>query len=137
MKSKHPKGFGEKPKKNPAKNIEIAVDQMQTWTMKARNGDVSARLKAKNAQANFWNEYSQIEGSTAIHERDYKPMKCCLCGADMPSIHDTHNPAPLTRITYAKEALEKNLPYRCCAKCDREKVIPARIYNVIRKKEEN
>ena len=70
--------------------------------------------------------YSEKEDSTFIHSKEYVPMKCCLCGADMPTIHDTHNPEPFTPRTYAKEALLDSLPHRCCGKCNLEKVTPAR-----------
>ena len=62
-----------------------------------------------------------------ISEKDYVPMECCLCGAHMPSIHNTHNPYPFTPNTTAKMALEENLPHRCCSKCANEKVLPARM----------
>lgn len=62
-----------------------------------------------------------------IHEKSYKPMKCCLCDAEMKTIHDTHNPFPLAPFTYAKEAFEKQLPHRCCSRCNAEKVMPARL----------
>ena len=66
------------------------------------------------------------EGATFIHSKDYVPMKCCLCGAHMETIHDTHNPQPLTPKCYAKEALLDNLPHRCCTKCNNTKVNNAR-----------
>ena len=78
-------------------------------------------------QNDIWNQGSELEGSTMIHEKDYVPMNCCLCGAYMETIHDTHNPQPLTPKCYAKEALLDNLPHRCCSKCNHEKVNPARI----------
>ena len=53
-------------------------------------------------------------------------MKCCLCGAHMETIHDIHNPQPLTPKCYAKEALLDNLPHRCCTKCNNTKVNNAR-----------
>ena len=62
-----------------------------------------------------------------IHSKDYIPMNCCICGKHMPSIHDTHNPAPITPKCYAKEAQENNLPHRCCSFCDQYFVLPARM----------
>jgi len=62
-----------------------------------------------------------------IHEDQYVPMFCILCGEVMESVHDTHNPAPFTDRCYAKEALETEIKNRCCSRCDEEKVIPARL----------
>jgi len=62
-----------------------------------------------------------------IHEKDFVPMDCVLCGAEMKTVHDTGNPYPLTEKCYAKEALEEGNPNRCCSKCNREKVLPARL----------
>ena len=73
-----------------------------------------------------WNKYSKMEGTTAIHEKDYSPLNCCLCGKHMKSIHETHNPYPLTPKCYAKEAEEGDLKHRCCNQCNNEKVNPAR-----------
>ncbi len=63
---------------------------------------------------------------TMIHEDDYVPMDCCLCGSKMASVHDTHNPFPLAPFCYAKEALEKGLPHRSCIDCE-PKVLISRI----------
>ena len=62
-----------------------------------------------------------------IHENKYIPIDCILCGASMPTIHDTHNPAPLTPECFAKQAFETRSPNRCCSKCNSEKVAPARL----------
>ena len=64
---------------------------------------------------------------TMIHEDQYVPMFCILCGEVMESVHDTHNPAPFTDRCYAKEALETEIKNRCCSRCDEEKVFPARL----------
>ena len=53
-------------------------------------------------------------------------MNCCLCGKEMVSIHETHNPSPFTPATTAKDAYENNLPHRCCGECNAKKVSPAR-----------
>jgi len=95
-----------------------------------KKGDKNVRIAIGDFQRNSLNRYSQQEGSTMIHEKDYVPMNCCLCGADMPTIHHTHNPSPLTPKCYAKEAIEENLPHRCCGRCDQTKVIPQRIRNM-------
>ena len=62
-----------------------------------------------------------------IHENNYVPMDCVLCGTEMESIHDTHNPSPLTDECFAKESHETGNPNRCCSKCNQKKVIPARM----------
>ena len=80
------------------------------------------------------NQYSMQFGSTMIHEKDYVPMNCCLCGQSMPSIHDTHNPYPLAPHCYAKEALENNNPNRCCIRCN-DKVTQARVNQLLKNME--
>ena len=61
-----------------------------------------------------------------LHENDYTPMDCVLCGANMPTLHDTHNAAPLAPNQQAKAAkLEGNVG-RCCSKCDKH-VLYARL----------
>ena len=96
------------------------------WFHEGTKGNVESRIKYNNYWKNVWNKYSYEPGSTMIHEKDYQPMNCCLCGKEMVSIHDTHNPAPLAPHTYAKEAHEQNLPHRCCSECDTTRVNPAR-----------
>ena len=105
----------------------ISPKTLEKWARKAASGNVAYRMKLTNYYRQCLNEYSEQEGSTMIHERDYTPMKCCLCGKEMNSIHDTHNPAPLAPHTYAKQAQEENSPHRCCGQCDAEKVLPARM----------
>lgn len=110
------KGFGgTKPSK---KNSEVSEKTLRKWFIRAMDGDIQAQINYTNYYRNLWNKGSYLEDSTFIHEKDYEPMNCCLCGKHMPSIHDTHNPSPITPKCYAKEAKEKNLPYRCCNECD-------------------
>ena len=106
---------------------KVSSKTLEKWARKAAKGNVAYRMKLTNYYRQCWNEYSEQEGSTMIHERDYTPMKCCLCGKEMNSIHDTHNPAPLAPHTYAKQAQEENSPHRCCGQCNAEKVNPARM----------
>ena len=106
---------------------KVSSKTLEKWGRKAASGNVAYRMKLTNYYRQCWNEYSEEEGSTMIHERDYTPMKCCLCGKEMNSIHDTHNPAPLAPHTYAKQAQEENSPHRCCGQCNAEKVNPARM----------
>ena len=74
-----------------------------------------------------WDEYSEMEGSTFIHSKDYEPMNCVICGAHMPTIHHTHNPHPYTSACIAKDALLNHREDRCCSKCDKEIVLPLRM----------
>jgi len=117
------KGFGAKSNKFK----KVSKGQLQKWCERANQGDAIALNNINNYYKNAYNEYSKMEGSTMIHEMDYKPMKCCLCGKDMDFIHDTHNPEPLTPRCYAKEAQEKNLPHRCCSECNTNRVNPERM----------
>jgi len=100
--------------------------QVMKWFREGIKGNVESRIKLINFYKNAWNKYSYQPGSTMIHEKDYQPMNCCLCGKEMLSIHDTHNPFPLAPHTYAKEAQEHNLPHRCCGECNATRVNPAR-----------
>jgi hypothetical protein len=47
---------------------------------------------------------------------DAYPRKCSLCDATINNVHESHNPQPV----------KPNDEDRCCAKCNAEKVIPAR-----------
>ena len=61
-----------------------------------------------------------------IHERSYVPMNCVMCDTKMKTIHDTHNPLPITESCTAKESHETGSPNRCCSKCN-ETVIESRL----------
>ena len=100
--------------------------RLMRWFHEGTKGNVESRIKYNNYWKNIWNKISYESGSTMIHEKDYKPMNCCLCGKEMVSIHETHNPAPLAPHTCAKEAQEQNLPHRCCSECNATRVNPAR-----------
>tara|TARA_B100000035_G_scaffold294307_1_gene284479 strand:- start:761 stop:1183 length:423 start_codon:yes stop_codon:yes gene_type:complete len=69
-----------------------------------------------------------------IHEKDYVQTDCVLCGKTMKTVHDTHNAYPFTELQYAKEANTEGNTGRCCSKCDREKVLPARLSLVTKTK---
>ena len=116
---KRPKGFGSSPYYNMSPE-EVSQKTLDKWIKKALSGDIEYQIRTTNFFRNAWNKASYLEGSTMIHEKDYVPMDCYLCGAHMPSIHDTHNPQPLSPATTAKQALEGNLPYRCCSECNKE-----------------
>ena len=121
---KKPKGFGNaKPLPNSS---EVSEKTVKKWLRLALKGDLQAQMNYTNHNRALYNKYSYMEGSTMIHERDYIPMNCCLCGKHMPSIHDTHNPQPLTPKCFAKEAQEKQLPYRCCQDCNNSVVADRR-----------
>lgn len=133
------KGFGTPPSKGEPANYMVLIDNALkkgdqksidklTKLMNQKNNSL-IRKCVSTYQNNAWDEYALTEGSTFIHSDDYVPMKCCLCGAHMESIHDTHNPAPLAPHCYAKAALEDDLPHRCCGRCNHKKVTPARYLN--------
>ena len=123
MTKKEFKGFG----KEPDRCSMPSNKTLEKWCEQANEGDVFAQMKLGNYMNTLTNSFAQQEGSTFIKESDYQPIDCCLCGSHMPSVNDTHNPYPLTQNCTAKMALEENLPYRCCSKCVKEKVIPARM----------
>ena len=55
---------------------------------------------------------------TMIHENDFIPHDCCLCDARIETLHDSHNPFPLTDIASALSENGKENPKRCCSTCD-------------------
>jgi hypothetical protein len=66
-----------------------------------------------------------------IHENEFKPFDCILCGERVTSVHDSHNAFPLEKPTLQKVENDKGRPRRCCGKCDLEKVMPARINMIL------
>jgi len=108
------------------KSNDPSQKQLMRWFKEGINGNIESRIKYTNYFKNEWNKYSYYPGSTMIHEKDYETMNCCLCGKEMVSIHETHNPSPFTPDTTAKDAYENNLPHRCCGECNAKKVCPAR-----------
>ena len=122
------KGFGES--NTPKKKVSyrpLPESTLKKWMKKATSGNLKYQMKYTNYMRSSWNHYSEQPDTTMIHEKDYEPMKCCICGAEMNSIHDTHNPHPITPFCTAKIAHDENLPHRCCTKCDHSVVIPERI----------
>ena len=109
------------------KSKDPSYKQLMRWFKDGTSGDIDSRIKYTNYFKNLWNKCSYDPGSTMIHEKDYETMNCCLCGKEMVSIHETHNPSPLTPNTTAKEAYDNNLPHRCCGECNAEVVTPARV----------
>ncbi len=53
-----------------------------------------------------------------INEKKYVPMNCVMCDVKMKSIHDTHNPYPITELCYSLEAHKTDNPNRCCTECN-------------------
>ena len=122
MKTKGWKAFGKQPK---PRTTNVLIYKKGKKNKESRKGFAVPIF----SDTSIFELAAQQEGSTMISEKDYKPMKCCICGTDMPTIHHTNNPSPLTPNTTAKMALEEQLPHRCCSKCTWEKVIPARHNN--------
>ena len=89
-------------------------------------GDKEVAEIGKEIESKLWDEYSKKEGSTFIHSDDYQPMNCVICGAYMPTIHDTNNPFPYTAACFAKDAYLNKREDRCCSSCDTEIVLPLR-----------
>ena len=78
--------------------------------------------------SNFNMNFIYNSAPNMIHEKDYVPMNCVLCGTEMKTVHDTASPNPITERCTAKEALETGNPNRCCQKCNKTYVLPARMY---------
>lgn len=118
MSLKGGKGFGVEP--DPELNNGVSPKTLRRWQKKAAKGEIDYMIKVTNFYRSAWNQDSYEPESTFMHERDYEPMNCCLCGKHMPSIHDTHNPEPLTPKCWAKEAQDNDLPHRCCSSCNKK-----------------
>ena len=89
---------------------------------------VKTKRKMKNMISKKFN-MNMIYNSSPhmLHENKYVPMNCVLCGVKMNTIHDTHNPFPITEKCFPKDTHETGNPNRCCSACNLEKVIPARL----------
>ena len=121
------KGFGESKSQKKEKPFRrVPKEKLETWLQKGLAGSIRHQMKYTNYHRSLWNHISTMEDSGMIHEKDYVPMKCCICGAEMNSIHDTHNAYPLAPKCLAIDVFEKNLPHRCCTKCDHSVVSPER-----------
>jgi len=64
---------------------------------------------------------------TMIHEKDFIAHDCCICGTNISTIHNSNNAFPVEKPTSALSENGKDNPKRCCNKCDREVVLPARM----------
>ena len=93
--------------------------------------------KQKFAGATFEDIVNQLMNASGLHENEFNEHDCILCGSKVKSIHDSHNPYPLAGINImlhtAKNENGKEAPVRCCSKCNKNKVIPARISSLFTK----
>ena len=106
-------------KKNKKKAVKpTTASDVHNWmnALMTKNCEQSQNKLIKYYR-NAYNK-SSYSGSVMIHEKEYVPMNCCMCGKEMTSIHETHNPSPLTPHCMAVDALEDSLPHRCCDDCD-------------------
>ena len=87
---------------------------------------VKANRKMKNMSKKFNMNMIYNSSPNMLHENKYVPMNCVLCGNKMNTIHDTHNPYPITEKCFPKDTHETGNPNRCCSACNSAKVIPAR-----------
>jgi hypothetical protein len=94
-------------------NVRNAAPKLPRWMRRQLARDAKRIKKAMN--------------SNHLPEEKYEPMECVLCGDTMKTVHDTHNPYPLTESTTGMTRNGKQEKVRCCTKCNHEKVIPARI----------
>lgn len=56
-----------------------------------------------------------------IVHRDTSKVKCCICGTTVYN-DESHNPYPVREYSFFGSTVN-----RCCAKCNKELVIPMRI----------
>lgn len=96
-----------------------------------KKANVQRNLKQKSALANPANMMDHIMNTVGLHENDFIAHDCILCGNKVKSIHDSHNPYPLAGINIklhsAKSENGREVPVRCCTRCNNEKVMPARV----------
>jgi hypothetical protein len=105
------------------KKVKIKNRNIKNRKIQQKNRKVKPQITGKFSVNDIYNNVP-----TMIHEKDYVPMDCVLCGTQMKTIHDTASPHPITEECYAKEAHETGNPNRCCQKCDKTYVLPARMY---------
>ena len=92
---------------------------------------VKANRKMKNMMSKNFNENTIYNSCpNMIHENKYVPMNCVLCGNKMNTIHDTHNPYPITEKCFPKDTHETGNPNRCCSACNSNVVIRARLHSL-------
>jgi len=88
------------------------------------------KVKIKNTIISAPNELSNEE-RIAFHKKHnpdlirlVNPINCNLCGVEMTYIFEPNNPAPLCD--------ENDTESECCYKCNKEKVIPARLGTILK-----
>tara|TARA_B100001093_G_scaffold370059_1_gene355012 strand:- start:370 stop:867 length:498 start_codon:yes stop_codon:yes gene_type:complete len=119
----------------PKKKIKKSLlpntrSNLKQWVKNVRYRDCEeSQNKLIKYYENAYNKFSYYRDFW-IHENEYKPMNCCLCGKEMTSVHETHNPCPLTPKCRAIDAIEDSLPHRCCDDCDVKYVIPKRFEQI-------
>ena len=88
------------------------------------------KVKIKNTIISAPDELSSEE-RIAFHKKHNpdvmrleNPINCNLCGVEMTYIFEPNNPAPLCD--------ENDTESECCYKCNKEKVIPARLGTILK-----
>ena len=101
---------------------------MNVETGKTRYWDDMSDVEKRKFNEEKKEMYDALNSSpTMIHENDFIPHDCFLCDARIETVHDSHNPFPLTDIASALSENGKENPTRCCSSCDKKIVLPARI----------
>ncbi len=101
-------------KRKKSKNMK---DERVSFALVNKDG----RVMTLSDQHKLWNLAPNM-----VHEDDYVPMFCVLCGEVMNSVHDTNNPGPLMDDCTAQHAQETDEKNRCCTVCNDTKVFSAR-----------
>ena len=120
-----------KKKSRVQKNKKVKKNRLKNPSLNAANDNAAKKrygfYYTSNASPCVHDAYSQQEGSTMIHSKDFIPHECSLCGKEIVSVHDSNNAFPLKKFQYAKEVNGKVENERCCSTCEIEKVLPARM----------
>jgi len=113
-----------------SKMSETHKEKMKRKKMERANRSKLTVTDAPTLEKDYWNKERKLYNRvpTMIHEDDYVPMNCVLCGSSMKTVHDTNSPNPITELCYAKESLKTENPNRCCNECDGRFVTPIRMY---------
>lgn len=103
--------------------VDFATGEKTFETMTRKEADILFLEQERKGRE----VYNNVPGHM-IHEDDFIPHDCYLCGSEITSVHDTHNPFPL--IDFNSMQVEENgkkEPKRCCSKCETSIVMPARM----------
>ena len=104
-------------KKENKDNKVISLQMPSIADLKNPNFKINMSRAERRRQIKFERKIYN-KAPSMIHEKKYVPMNCVMCDVKMKSIHDTHNPYPITELCYSLEAHKTDNPNRCCTECN-------------------